>query len=225
MKAEMKINPKKKTQADLDIFDDIGEWTDFWTGEKLGIGANQIASFLKEHDGIDTINVRIDSYGGDVFEGIAILNLLKGSGKTINVEIVGIAASIASVIATAGHVTMYPTSMMMVHHCYTYGHGNAKEFRQLAEQLDKIMQASRIAYREKAGDKLSDEKLEEILDAETYLTAEECKELGFCDEIVGKEDEPDPDQDPEEDPKPEEKLKPKEKIDIKPRAKTPWFFY
>lgn len=225
MKVEMKINPKKETQADLDIFDDIGEWTDWWTGETSGVGANQIAEFLKEHDDIDTINVRINSNGGDVFEGISILNLLKGSGKTINVDIVGIAASIASVIATAGHVTMHPTSMMMLHHCYSWAQGNAKEFRELADKLDKIMDASRIAYREKAGDKLSDEKLEEILDAETYLTAAECKEIGLCDEIIGKEDEPDPD--PEEDPKPEEKLKPKpkEKIDIKPRAKTPWFFY
>lgn len=223
----MKINPQKETQADLDIFDDIGEWTDFWSGEKCGVSANHIAEFLKEHEDIDTINVRIDSCGGDVFEGIAIMNLLKGSGKTINVEIVSIAASIASVIAMAGHVKMYPTSMMMVHHCYSRAQGNAKEFRRLADQLDKIMEASRVAYREKAGDKLSEEKLEEILDGETYLTADECKELGLCDEIIGKEDEPDPDPDPEEDPKPEEKEKPKpqENIDIQPRAKTPWFFY
>lgn len=202
----MAVNPKMANEADLCIFDDIGEYEDF--DGTHGVGPKMISEFLAENTGVDTINVQINSNGGNVFDGISVLNLLKSSGKKVNVEIIGLAASIASVIAMAGHVKMHPTSQMMIHNCWTWAVGNANDFRKLADDMDKIMESSKIAYLEKAGDKLSKEKLQELLDGEAYLTAQECFEYGLCDEIIGKEE-------PKADMEVEQKatLEPKEKIE------------
>lgn len=182
----MQINDAKPNEADLELYDEIGESTDWWTGKTSGISAESITQFLKENQDVDTVNLHINSNGGLVFEGITIHNILKGSDKTVNVIIDGLAASIASVIAMCGDtVKMYPTSQMMIHNCWTYGCGNANDFRKLADQMDKIMDSSRIAYLSKAKDKLTEEKLNELLDNESYLTAQECFDLGLCDEIIG----------------------------------------
>lgn len=223
MGMKMQINPKMSSEATLDIFDDIGEYESWWYDEIKGIGPKMVSNFLADHQEIETINVRINSNGGDVFDGISVLNILKSSGKTINIEVIGIAASIASVIAMAGRVKMHPTSQMMIHNCWTWGCGNAKEFRKLADDMDKIMESSKIAYLDKAGEKLTEEKLQELLDGETYLTAQECYEYGLCDEIIGKE------QEHEDNENPEEKINPviKEKIEptIEPiQKKKNWFF-
>lgn len=182
----MQVNEAKPNEADLELYDEIGESTDWWTGKTSGISAESITQFLKENQDVDTVNLHINSNGGLVFEGITIHNILKGSDKTVNVIIDGLAASIASVIAMCGDtVKMYPTSQMMIHNCWTYGCGNANDFRKLADQMDKIMDSSRIAYLSKAKDKLTEEKLNELLDNESYLTAQECFDLGLCDEIIG----------------------------------------
>lgn len=186
MQIRMQINDAKPNEADLELYDEIGESTDWWNGKTSGISAESIAQFLKENQDVDTVNLHINSNGGLVFEGITIYNILKGSGKTINVIIDGLAASIASVIAMCGDtVKMYPTSQMMIHNCWTYGCGNANDFRKLADQMDKIMNSSRIAYLSKAKDKLTEENLNELLENESYLTAQECFDLGLCDEIIG----------------------------------------
>lgn len=186
MQMRMQVNEAKPNEADLELYDEIGESTDWWTGKTSGISAESITQFLKENQDVDTVNLHINSNGGLVFEGITIHNILKGSDKTVNVIIDGLAASIASVIAMCGDtVKMYPTSQMMIHNCWAYGCGNANDFRKLADQMDKIMDSSRIAYLSKAKDKLTEEKLNELLDNESYLTAQECFDLGLCDEIIG----------------------------------------
>lgn len=233
MALQMAVNPAKATEADLDIFDDIDGRKDWWTGEEIGIGPKAIRDFLQKNPDVDTINVNINSNGGDVFDGMAIRNLLADSGKTVNVKVVGIAASIASVIATAGDtVTMHNTSQMMVHNCWTSIYGaNAKELRKLADDMDKIMESSKVAYLDKAGGKLTAEKLDELLDAETYLTAEECKEYGLCDVILDSkgqpiEDEPEPETE-EKEPEPQESIKKVEdkQPDMTAQAtEKPWFF-
>lgn len=201
MQMKMYLNQKKPTEADLELYDDIGEETDIWTGKTKGISAHSINEFLSEHKDVDTINVHINSNGGLVFEGIAIYNILKSSDKQVNVIIDGIGASIASVIAMSGDsVKMYPTSQLMIHNCWTIACGNANDFRKLADQMDGIMESSKIAYLEKANETLTIEKLEELLEAETYLSAQECFDYGLCDEIIGvcvREDEED-DSDEEE---------------------------
>lgn len=223
MAIRMQINPEEPMEAELEIYDDIGEETDFWTGEKTGISASSITDFLRQHESVNTINVHINSFGGYVFEGITIHNVLKGSGKKINVIIDGIAASIASVIAMAGDsIKMYPTSQMMIHNCWGWVCGNANDLRKEADNMDAIMESSKIAYLEKSNGKLSREDLDKMLDEETYLTADRCYELGLCDEILGKQ-EADPDKTKNPDDTKKEKLEKQPTLPISQKRKD-WFF-
>lgn len=95
------------------------------------------------------------------------------------------ACSIASVVAMAADKIIMPSNTtMMIHHAIGACYGNAKEHREYAEQLDKISEASTNSYLVHAGDKLTRDVLEPLLDAETFLTAQEALELGLCDEIL-----------------------------------------
>lgn len=121
--------------------------------------------------------------GGSTFQGLAIYNLLKQHKATINTYIDGIAASSASIIAMAGDKIYIPkTSLIMIHNCWTWVTGNAKDLRKTAEDMDKIAVAYKEAYLSKI--KITEEKLEQLLEDETYLTADECLEMGFADEII-----------------------------------------
>ena len=223
MAIRMQINPEAPKEAELEIYDDIGEETDFWTGEKSGISAESITDFLRQHDTVDTVNVHINSFGGYVFEGITIHNVLKGSGKKINVIIDGIAASIASVIAMAGDsIKMYPTSQMMIHNCWGWVCGNANDLRKEADNMDAIMESSKIAYLEKSNGKLNREELDKMLDEETYLTADRCLELGLCDEIIGGQKDSFTKEEKTDDTK-KEKLEKQPTLPVKQKRKD-WFF-
>lgn len=121
--------------------------------------------------------------GGSTFQGLAIYNLLKQHKAIINTYIDGIAASSASIIAMAGDKIYIPkTSLIMIHNCWTWVTGNAKDLRKTAEDMDKIAVAYKEAYLSKI--KITEEKLEQLLADETYLTADECIEFGFADEII-----------------------------------------
>lgn len=145
-------------------------------------------SFKNELDGlgdINTLNVYINSPGGSVFQGQAIYTILKRHKATVNSHIDGVAASIASVIPMASdNVFMPRNAMMMVHNPWTLAMGNAQDLRKQADDLDRIRESILEAYLSKTGDKLSREKLVELLDNETWLTAQECYDYGLCDEIV-----------------------------------------
>ncbi len=146
------------------------------------------ASFKKELDDagdVDTINLYINSPGGSVFEGVAIYNILKRHKAKVNVHVDALAASIASVIAMAGDTIFMPkNSMMMIHNPWTWAYGNAAELRKVADDLDRIGQSVKQTYLQKAGDKLTEEKLQEMLDAETWLSADEAYEYGLCDVVL-----------------------------------------
>lgn len=134
---------------------------------------------------INTLNVYINSPGGSVFQGQAIYTILKRHQAAVNVHVDGVAASIASVIAMAADKVLMPrNAMMMVHNPWTYAMGNAQDLRKQADDLDKIKESLVEAYLSKTGEHLSREKLAEIMDNETWLTAQECFDYGLCDEIV-----------------------------------------
>lgn len=136
-------------------------------------------------DDIEVINLYINSPGGSVFEGVTIHNMLKRHKARIIVYVDGVAASIASVIAMAGDVIKMPkNAMMMIHNAWTFAWGNAKELRKVADDLDRISNSSMQSYLQKAGDKLTEEVLLELLDAETWLSADEAYEYGLCDEVL-----------------------------------------
>ena len=177
------VSEDKKT-ADLYIFGDITSWR--WYEEEVSAG-----SFQKDLEAIgqvDTLNIHINSWGGDVFEGITIYNLIKNYNAVKNVYIDGIAASIASVIAMAGdNIYMSNTSVMMIHNCWTWASGNAEDLRKTANDMDKVMQAIRNAYLSRIN--IDEDKLKQLLDDETYLLADECMEMGFCSKIIEYDEE------------------------------------
>lgn len=173
------IKQSASNTADIYIYGDI--YDSWWSDESNS--AICLKDKLLELGDISEINLHINSLGGDVFEGLAMFNLLKQHKASVKVYIDGIAASIASVIAMAGDTIYMPkNSMMMIHNCWTYECGNAKDLRKTADDLDKIMEASIESYLSKV--KIDKEELMELLDAETWLTAQECFDKGFCNEIL-----------------------------------------
>lgn len=171
---------KTATEADLYLYIEIASWGG-------GYAAHSAQSFKQELDNLgdlDTLNIYINSPGGDVFEGNTIMNMLKRKKCIKNVYVDGLAASIASVIAMAGDKIIMPNNaMMMIHNAWTYAAGNSQELRKLADDLDKVNASIRQTYLDKAGDKLDEETLTTLMDNETWLTAQECYDYGLCDQV------------------------------------------
>ena len=151
-----------------------------------------ILNDLEDLGDIDKLKVKISSYGGSVFAGINIANTIKDYAETNDVElegyVMGLAASIASVIATSlPKLIMYPSSMLMVHNpMQGMFYGNAEEFRKAADDLDDIRESLIVTYENKTN--LDREEIIELLDSESWLTAEESVEMGFADEVKEDED-------------------------------------
>lgn len=182
---------KEPKTIELYIYSNVeGDSYDWWTGEtvKSETSATHFREELEKAGDIDFINIYINSLGGSVMEGVAIYNQLRRHKAYKTVYIDGFACSVASVIAMAGDKVIMPkNTTMMIHNAWTYCAGNAVELRKCADDLDKINESSRQAYLQKAGDKISEERLIELLDAESYLTAMECIEYGLADEYAEKD--------------------------------------
>lgn len=177
--------------VDLYIYSDVApDEYDWWSGEKIEseTSANHFRDELAKIGELDNINIYINSLGGSVMEGVAIYNQLKRHKAHKTVYIDGFACSVASVIAMAGDTIIMPrNTTMMIHNAWTWAAGNAQQMRKVADDLDVINESSRQAYLLKAGDKLPEEKLIELLDAETYLTAMQCVTYGLADEFAEEE--------------------------------------
>ena len=182
---ELRQKAKTPETLDLYIYGDVEEdGYDWWSGEAIPseTSANTFRDALESYPDISNINIYINSYGGSVFEGTAIYNQLRRHAAKKTVYIDAFACSIASVIAMAGDEIIMPkNALMMIHNAWTIGMGNAEELRKIADDLDIINMAGRQAYLQKAGDKLTEEQLIEMMDAETWLTAEQCIEYGLAD--------------------------------------------
>ena len=134
---------------------------------------------------IDTLNLYVNSPGGSVFQAQAIYSIIARQKAEKNAYIDGLVASAASfLIMAADTIYMPKNATMMVHNPMALVIGNAKDLRREADALDKIRVGMIEAYLAHAGDKLSEEKLKELLDAETWLTAEESYSYGFVDELI-----------------------------------------
>jgi len=169
---------KDEKTGELTLYGEISDIS--WWGDE--VTPKQFKDDLDALGDIDILNVYINSPGGDVFAGQTIHSILKRHNAQVQVYVDGVAASIASVIAMAGDiVTMPKNAMMMIHNPWTFAVGNAKDFRKLADDLDKIGGSMVEAYESKAS--IERDKLIELLNAETWLSADECKEYGFCDEV------------------------------------------
>lgn len=160
--------------ADIIIYGDITSWP--WYEDD--VSSYTLAKELEALD-VDTINVYINSYGGEVAEGLAIYNTLKRHKAKVRTIIDGFACSIASVIFMAGDErVMGDASLLMVHNAWTYGSGNAEEFRKQADDLDTITQASINAYL--SGVTISEDELKQLLDDETWILPEDAVAWGFA---------------------------------------------
>jgi len=146
----------------------------------MGVTSMSVIEQLKEGE---DVNVRINSVGGDVFEGIAIYNALKKHTGKVNVSIEGIAASMASVIMLAGdNIDASENSLIMIHNPSVGIQGESKDLTSKAELLDKIKEQMLAVYAEKTGKETSD--ISVMMDKETWLTASEASEMGLVDNVT-----------------------------------------
>ncbi len=178
-------------RLDLYIYGDVeGDSYDWWTGEiiRSETSANRFREELAKYPNVTEIAIYINSYGGSVFEGTAIYNQLKRHPAHKTVYVDGFACSIASVIAMAGDTIVMPrNTLMMIHNMWSFAIGNAAELRKAADDLDIINEAGQQAYLAKAGDKLDADTLRQMMDAETWLTAEQCIAYGLADEYAERD--------------------------------------
>jgi ATP-dependent Clp endopeptidase proteolytic subunit ClpP len=159
--------------AEIVIYDEIGAF---------GIPAKVFLDQLKELGPVAELTVRINSPGGSVFDGVAIYNALKRHDAVITVWIDGIAASIASMIAMAGdEVVMPENAMLVLHDPSGLVAGTASDMRAMADALDKMAAGMVAAYRDKSG--RDDSEIEALMQAETWLSAEEAVALGLADRV------------------------------------------
>lgn len=172
-KIENKTEEKEPTRY---IYDEIG-----WFGVEAGAFAKDLAEIKA-----DTIHIRINSPGGNVFDGTAIANAIKASKAKIIIHIDGIAASISSIIALAGdEVYMADNAFFMFHEAWSITIGNADNLRDEADLLDKIDGALANTYVQKTGK--GEKEIKKLMRAETWLTAEEALEMGMIDKIETNE--------------------------------------
>ncbi|USE38936.1 ClpP-like prohead protease/major capsid protein fusion protein [Endozoicomonas sp. SCSIO W0465] len=164
--------------VELIIYEEISSW---W-----GITAQNIANQLKElraaNGTINTIRVRINSPGGDVFEGVTIYNLLKQDSAFVEVYVDGMAASIASIIAMAGDkIVIGESAAFMIHNPWSYAWGESDELRKMADLLDQIKSSLMTTYQKRTG--LSEEEITALMDEETWYFGQEAVDAGFADEV------------------------------------------
>lgn len=175
-------NATSTDTADIYIYDAIG-----WFGVDVNELVNQLNGIRAA-----TINVRINSPGGDVFDGVAIYNALVRHSARIVVHVDGLAASIASIIAMAGdEVRMHAGSFFMIHDPWMLAIGPADEMRSVADLLDKVADSLAGIYEQRTG--LPRAEIVEMMAAETWMGADEAREKGFADSVEeadGKEPEP-----------------------------------
>jgi len=156
------------------------------------VDADYMRHALDETQG--ELEIRINSGGGDVFEGNAIYSLLESykskEGNSVKVYVDGIAASIASVIAMAGDdVRMSSNALMMIHNPWTpSATGGSDDLRDMANVLDKIRETILTVYHSRTG--IDRDTLGSMMDEETWLSAEEAFNFGFSDGIIEASEEP-----------------------------------
>lgn len=161
----------------ISMFEVIGE--DWWTGG--GVTAKRVSAALRSI-GKNGVTVKVNSPGGDMFEGIAIYNLLRAHPAKVTIEVLGWAASAASIIAMAGdEIRMGLGSFMMVHNAWGVVIGNRHDMRDSAELFDGFDGAIADIYEARTGMKRSD--IEELMDAETFMGPAEAVKNGFADVV------------------------------------------
>ena len=173
----MKIDIKGAIVANDDawIYDFFGET---YTSPK------NVSAALEEANGED-VDIEINSGGGDVFAGSEIYAAIRAYPGTVNIHVVGLAASAASVIACAAKSDIAPTAQMMVHNVSTWAAGNYHDMDHASDMLKQANRAIAAAYVEKSG--MSEKDALDLMDAETWITAQDAVDYGLIDKIAGSQ--------------------------------------
>lgn len=170
---------KEAEPVEILIFDQIGK--DWWTGD--GVAAKDFAETLKGIPSNREIVVGINSPGGNVWDGLAIYNMLQQRKDKVTTRIDGIAASIASIIALAGKDTQIPeNALMMIHRAWGMAVGNAEDMTKLAAELEKHDGILANIYVEKTGKSLKE--IQDAMSEETWFTGKEAKEFGLANTLT-----------------------------------------
>ncbi len=180
-KSTLQVRNKSTAQAEIIIYGGIGQ--DYW-GDGSMISAKQISDELKTlPKTVNKLDVRINSGGGDVFEGITIYNRLKQFDGEVTVYIDGLAASIASIIALAGDkINIGEGALYMVHLPWTFAYGNRMELDNTVSRLMDVEEQMVGIYAKKSG--LDRNEIKSLLEAESWLDADTAIEKGFVDAKV-----------------------------------------
>lgn len=165
----------------ITMFDVVGE--DYWSGG--GITAKKVAAQLRAI-GDQPVEIQINSPGGDMFEGIAIYNVLREHGQNITVKVMGMAASAASIIAMSGdRIEIGAASFIMIHNCWVMAIGNRHDMRETSEWLEPFDQAMVDLYAARTGQKAQD--VAKWMDAETFMSGSQAIERKFADALLSSD--------------------------------------
>ena len=162
----------------ISILDVIGE--DWWTGE--GVTSKRIAGALRAIGERDIV-VNINSPGGDMFEGVAIYNMLRQHQGRVTVNILGIAASAASIIAMAGdEIRIGRPSFLMIHNCWCVAAGNRHDFAEMAEYMAPFDAAMADVYQARTG--IDAKEIQSLMDRETWIGGSAAVDNGWADGLL-----------------------------------------
>lgn len=183
------IKAAKSDENSISVFDVIGA---DWFGD--GVTASRIAAALRSIGGAD-VTVNINSPGGDMFEGLAIYNLLREYEGKVTVKVLGLAASAASIIAMAGdEVQIGRGAFLMIHNCWVYAMGNRHDLQQIAADMVPFDKAMNDIYGARTG--LDAATIDAMMDAETYIGGSDAVEKGFADRLLAADEIADGDDSP-----------------------------
>ncbi|NEK80022.1 MAG: Clp protease ClpP [Pantoea ananatis] len=183
------IKAAKTDENSISVFDVIGA---DWYGD--GVTASRIAAALRSIGGAD-VTVNINSPGGDMFEGLAIYNLLREYEGKVTVKVLGLAASAASIIAMAGdEVQIGRGAFLMIHNCWVYAMGNRHDLQQIATDMEPFDKAMNDIYGARTG--LDTATIDAMMDAETYIGGSDAVQKGFADRLLSADEISDGDDSP-----------------------------
>lgn len=170
-----------EAERSISIYDAIGY--DYWTGE--GVTARRVAAALRSM-GPGPVTVNVNSPGGDVFEGLAIYNLLREHDGEVTVKVLGLAASAASFIAMAGDkVQIARAGFLMIHNSWVIASGNRNDMREIADWLEPFDAAMADIYATRTG--LDAKAVAKLMDAESWIGGAAAVEQGFADELLASD--------------------------------------
>lgn len=176
------------TVADLYVFDLIGDWIDdLWGFDGVTTAKTFQAALDQLGAAVKTIRLHVNSPGGDVFSAVTIANMLRDQrttkGRRVETSVEGLAASAASIIIQAGDpIRIGDNALVMIHNPWSVALGEAKDFRQAADELDTVRQTIIATY--KWHSELSDAEIAALMDSTTWMSADEAIANGFATEKV-----------------------------------------